>query len=114
MKVNRPGETNIETEISSSENKFFILHNSIGFEPGANDAFTAVKRFILQRSQEHLETKDRLHAIWSVTLIRNVVSSSSLEIRFCTQTPTVGGRIFEQGDEKLLQLAYEQQSKNPL
>ena len=28
-------------------------------------------------------------------------------IRLCTETPTAGGRIFETGDEKLLQFAYE-------
>ncbi len=73
MEANKPGEADIETEFSSPENTFFVLHDSIGFEPGANDTFTTVKRFILQRSQEHLETKDRLHAIWSVTFpIRNV------------------------------------------
>ena len=30
--------------------------------------------------------------------------------RLCTQAPKAGGRIFETGDEKLLQLAHETQS----
>jgi len=63
----RPGDADIETEFSSPENTFFVLHDSIGFEPGANDTFDTVERFIVQRSQDHLDTKDRLHAIWSVT-----------------------------------------------
>jgi hypothetical protein len=31
-------------------------------------------------------------------------------IRLCTETPRAGGRVFETGDEKLLQLAYRTQS----
>jgi hypothetical protein len=28
-------------------------------------------------------------------------------IRLCTETPTAGGRVFETGDEKLLQFAHK-------
>jgi len=48
-----------------------------------------VKDFILRRYNRE-ELKDRLHAIW-----------------LCTETPTAGGRVFEAGDDKLVQLAYE-------
>ena len=30
--------------------------------------------------------------------------------RLCTETPTAGGRVFEAGDDKLVQLAYEKGS----
>ena len=30
-------------------------------------------------------------------------------IRLCTETPTAGSRVFETGDEKLLQFAHENQ-----
>jgi len=32
------------------------------------------------------------------------------DTRLCTETPRAGGRIFEAGDEKLLQLAHRTQS----
>ncbi len=67
MEHSKPGEANIENEFSS-ENNFFTLHDSKGFEPGDNDTFTKVKNFISQRSREPLEL-NRLHAIWSVTFI---------------------------------------------
>jgi len=66
---NKPGEADIENEFSSKTNKFFILHDSKGFEPGDDDTFNKVKKFISQRSKEQSETKDRLHAIWSVMFI---------------------------------------------
>lgn len=37
-------------------------------------------------------------------------ASSFTVIRLCTETPTAGGRIFEKGDEYLLELAYKTQS----
>jgi len=30
--------------------------------------------------------------------------------RLCTETPTAGGRVFETGDERLLQLAHQTES----
>ncbi len=35
-----------------------------------------------------------------------------MNIRVCSQTPTAGGRVLEQGDEKVLQLAHEKKSKS--
>ncbi|KAJ6555913.1 hypothetical protein B0H19DRAFT_947695, partial [Mycena capillaripes] len=52
--------------------------------------FDLVRKFIIERSDERLELKDRLHAVW-----------------LCIQTPTDGGRVIETGTERLLKLAHE-------
>ena len=57
------GEANIETEFTSSENEFLILHDSKGFEPGDTETYDVVSKFIKQRRNERL-LKDRLHAVW--------------------------------------------------
>jgi hypothetical protein len=75
---NKPGEANIENEFSSQKNRFFILHDSKGFEPGDNDTFNKVKNFISQRSKEKLETQESLHAIWSVRFIMSNAFSFEL------------------------------------
>ncbi|KAF9531333.1 hypothetical protein CPB83DRAFT_848858 [Crepidotus variabilis] len=84
-----PGESDIEQEYISDQNEYFVLHDSKGFEPGDTSTFNVACNFVSRRS-EMKELKDRLHAIW-----------------LCTETPASGGRIFERGDEKLLQLAHE-------
>jgi len=84
----RAGEADIDKEFVSTENEFFVLHDSKGFEPGDNANFDVVSRFIEERCRLE-DLKDRLHAIW-----------------LCTKTPTAGGRVFEIGDEKLLELAH--------
>ncbi|KAI6142035.1 hypothetical protein EDD17DRAFT_1515937 [Pisolithus thermaeus] len=58
----RPGEANIETELTSPENTLFVLHDSKGFEPGEDTNYETAKRFILSRRYGAL--KDRLHAVW--------------------------------------------------
>ncbi|KDR68939.1 hypothetical protein GALMADRAFT_28592, partial [Galerina marginata CBS 339.88] len=52
--------------------------------------FETVREFIQQRSQQELLLKDRIHGLW-----------------LCTETPTAGGRVFEVGDEMLLELAHK-------
>ncbi|KAF8552617.1 hypothetical protein OG21DRAFT_103128 [Imleria badia] len=84
-----PGEASIDQEFVSDENKYFVLHDSKGFEPGDNINFELAVRFLRERrNKKHL--KDRLHAIW-----------------LCTETPRAGGRVLEEGDKKLLALAHE-------
>jgi len=88
------GEANIQQEFKSTQNQYFVLHDSKGFEPGDLSNFEIVRKFVEDRSKkEHL--KDRIHGLW-----------------LCTETPTAGGRVFETGDEKLLQFAHE--NKVPL
>ncbi|PPQ80109.1 hypothetical protein CVT25_001477 [Psilocybe cyanescens] len=89
---NKPGESDIEQEFTSQENKFFVLHDSKGFEPGDVANFKTVHDFIERRSRWELPLKDRIHGVW-----------------LCTETPTAGGRIFEAGDERLLKLAHKNQ-----
>jgi len=89
------GEANINAEYTSDENAFLVLHDSKGFEPGDTTTFDIVSDFIKERRKGGLSLKDQLHAVW-----------------LCTETPRAGGRVFETGDEKLLQLARD--TKTPL
>ncbi|KAI6023591.1 hypothetical protein BKA83DRAFT_4261648 [Pisolithus microcarpus] len=79
----RPGEANIETELTSPENTLFVLHDSKGFEPGEDTNYEAAKRFILSRRSGAL--KDRLHAVW-----------------FCLESPRAGARLLESAAEDFL------------
>ncbi|KAF8258009.1 hypothetical protein EI94DRAFT_1670174, partial [Lactarius quietus] len=51
--------------------------------------FETVCDFVEKRLQKPL-LKDRLHGVW-----------------LCVETPTAGGRVFETGDEKLLEFVHE-------
>ncbi|KAI6161761.1 hypothetical protein EDD17DRAFT_660067 [Pisolithus thermaeus] len=79
----RPGEADIETEITSSENTLFVLHDSKGFEPGEDRNYDTAKRFILNRRSGAL--KDRLHAVW-----------------FCVESPCAGAHLLESAAEDFL------------
>ncbi len=50
-------------------------------------------------------------------MVRNISSNLLMSfltvIRLCTETPTAGGRLFETGDEKLLQYAHEKEGAFP-
>ncbi|KAF8267299.1 hypothetical protein EI94DRAFT_1830198 [Lactarius quietus] len=83
------GYADIEKEFVSEENKLFVLHDSKGFESGDHGNFDTVRSFVEERLQKPL-LKDRIHGIW-----------------LCVETPTAGGRVFETGDEKLLEFAHE-------
>ncbi|KAI9571840.1 hypothetical protein HD554DRAFT_2299923 [Boletus coccyginus] len=85
----KPGEASIDQEFVSDENKYFVLHDSKGFEPGDNTNFEVAVRFLQERHDKNL-LKDRLHAIW-----------------LCTETPRAGGRVLEEGDKKLMALAHK-------
>ncbi|KAH9911295.1 hypothetical protein B0H21DRAFT_887540 [Amylocystis lapponica] len=82
----RPGESDIEREITSDTNPRFVMHDPQGYEPGETQKFDTLKMFIEGRCQEEDESK-RLHAIW-----------------LCISTPFAGGRVWERGDEKLFKL----------
>ncbi|KAF8432208.1 hypothetical protein L210DRAFT_3558661, partial [Boletus edulis BED1] len=84
-----PGEASIDQEFVSDENKYFVLHDSKGFEPGNNINFELAAKFLQERNDKKL-LKDRLHAIW-----------------LCTETPRAGRRVLEGGEKKLLALAYK-------
>ncbi|KAJ6452572.1 hypothetical protein C8R45DRAFT_1040273 [Mycena sanguinolenta] len=84
------GVCDIKLEIISEQNDRFVLHDSMGFEPGETKNFETVKDFLKSRSGESIELRNRVHVIW-----------------LCVQVPHSGGRVFETGDEELLKLASE-------
>ncbi|KAJ7738773.1 hypothetical protein B0H16DRAFT_1569715 [Mycena metata] len=80
------GTCNIQDEIIPPHNAHFILHDSMGFEPGNTGEFETAKEFFKSRGKKIL--KERVHAIW-----------------LCIKVPHAGSRVFEEGDEKFLKLA---------
>ncbi|KAG8949336.1 hypothetical protein FRC03_000377 [Tulasnella sp. 419] len=82
----RAGDADINMELKSDENPHFVLHDSMGYESGSREHFQVVKDFIEKRSKEP-EISEQIHAIW-----------------LCTKVQSTGGRIFETGDETLLQM----------
>ncbi|KAJ7730914.1 hypothetical protein B0H16DRAFT_1584530 [Mycena metata] len=82
------GKCDINEEITSTENPLFVVHDSMGFEPGQDENFKAAKAFLELRSGYNVALKDRVHVIW-----------------LCIQVPHAGGRVFEKGDEAFLRLA---------
>ncbi|KAF8811824.1 hypothetical protein BYT27DRAFT_7088594 [Phlegmacium glaucopus] len=60
----RAGKANIAREYTSDANVRFILHDSQGFEPGSIEEWEVVEKFIRDKCDDCLESKDRLHAIW--------------------------------------------------
>ncbi|KAG9225359.1 hypothetical protein CCMSSC00406_0006254 [Pleurotus cornucopiae] len=85
----RPGVSDINFEITSTDNDRFVVHDSKGFEHGEDRNLNAVKKFIEERRRMP-ELKDKLHAIW-----------------LCTEIPSAGGRSFEYGDEVFLRQQIE-------
>ena len=61
---NRAGKADISREYTSDSNPRFILHDSQGFEPGYLETWKVVQKFIRDKCDENLPSKDRLHAIW--------------------------------------------------
>ncbi|KAF8257410.1 hypothetical protein EI94DRAFT_1758482 [Lactarius quietus] len=84
--------SNIQQEYVTPESQLVVLHESNGFEPGDLSNFETVREFLLQRSRQELPLSERIHVIW-----------------LCIETSTVGGRVHEIGDEKLLKFAHEKQ-----
>jgi hypothetical protein len=60
----KAGVCDINEEIISKKNSFFVLHDSQGFEHNEIDNLDKVKKFIQSRSGEAIPLKDRVHAIW--------------------------------------------------
>ncbi|KAF7335121.1 G domain-containing protein [Mycena venus] len=83
------GMCDINEEITSAQNPRFVLHDSMGFEPGQTKNFEAAKEFLRSRTGDSVALKDRVHVVW-----------------LCIQVPHAGGRVFETGDEVFLQLAF--------
>ncbi|KIM62676.1 hypothetical protein SCLCIDRAFT_786541 [Scleroderma citrinum Foug A] len=82
----RRGKAKIEKPLVSKLNKRFILHDSLGFEPGEHDNIALVKSFI-ERRKTHEDVKEQLHAIW---------------LSFQIPLETYGQRMMETGMEDFL------------
>ncbi|KAF7335084.1 G domain-containing protein [Mycena venus] len=82
------GECKINDEIISDENSCFVLHDSMGFEPGDTVNLELALKFLKDRTKKSTLLMDRLHVIW-----------------LCIQIPTAGGRVFETGDEEFIKAA---------
>jgi hypothetical protein len=93
----------INVEITSAQNPRFVLHDSMGFEPGMMNNFETAESFLKSRSSERVALKDRVHAIWCVGSTLNLHRIMEHN-RLCIQVPHAGGRVFETGDEELLKL----------
>jgi hypothetical protein len=86
----------------SPENQYFVLHDSKGFEPGDLSNFETVREFVQQRSGDDLPLSEKIHGLWYVNFVYNLPIPPS---------PTAGSRVFETGDEKLLQFAHQKQGE---
>ncbi|KAI6043665.1 hypothetical protein EDC04DRAFT_634294 [Pisolithus marmoratus] len=82
----RPGEADIEKELTSPHDDRFIFHNSKGFEPGDSENYETVKSFIEKRRRMP-DIKDQLHAVW---------------LCFQIPIPTHGERLLEDAAEVFL------------
>jgi hypothetical protein len=60
------GVCNIEVEITSPQNPLFVLHDSMGFEPGQSQNFEKAQNFLQSRSGNSVPLENRVHAIWCV------------------------------------------------
>jgi hypothetical protein len=59
----KAGVSDIYTEITSSQNDHFVLHDSQGFAAGEEQNFLTVSTFIKEREQKR-NIAEKLHAIW--------------------------------------------------
>ncbi|KAJ7027080.1 hypothetical protein C8F04DRAFT_95088 [Mycena alexandri] len=84
------GVSDINNAIESPQNPRFVLHDSMGFEPGETENLRSVEDFLKARSGEAVPLKHQVHIIW-----------------LCIRVPDSGSRVFETGDEELLTLAFK-------
>ncbi|KAF8334405.1 hypothetical protein F5887DRAFT_1285910 [Amanita rubescens] len=80
------GTAKINEGITSPHNKHLVIHNSEGYEPGDEEKFRILEKFITERSQKKTISK-RLHAIW-----------------LCISAPYDGGSIFQSWGERIFRL----------
>ena len=59
------GEHDIENELTFTNHRGYVFHDSRGFEAGDEKELKIVQEFVGRRSQER-KLVDRLHAIWFV------------------------------------------------
>jgi len=70
------GEHNIENELTFTNHRGYVFHDSRGFEAGDQKELKIVQDFVRRRSQD-TKLAERLHAIWFVTFGTVLVIASS-------------------------------------
>ncbi|KAG8951444.1 hypothetical protein FRC03_012542 [Tulasnella sp. 419] len=85
----REGGADIDTEIISNSNPYFLFHDSMGYESGSVRQLQKVENFIKARAKKE-SLSDQVHAIWLLAAI-----------------PSSGGRVFEHGDEQVMKMALD-------
>ena len=60
----RVGKADINHEYYSDQNPRFILHDSMGFEPGSTEKSEIVRSFLRNRAECSAELPKQVHAIW--------------------------------------------------
>ncbi|KAJ7241386.1 hypothetical protein C8J57DRAFT_1526853 [Mycena rebaudengoi] len=58
------GVCKIDDELVSEQNRLFVLHDSMDFEPGKEENLQEAKQFLERRSDMRVPVHDRVHAIW--------------------------------------------------
>ncbi|KAF8711487.1 hypothetical protein AX14_013264 [Amanita brunnescens Koide BX004] len=83
---NQAGAADINNGFTSPHNKHLILHESKGYEPGEEETFRILEKFISEQTRKQ-SPAERLHAIW-----------------LCIPAGFLGVRLFETGDIKIFKL----------
>ncbi|KAK6969566.1 G domain-containing protein [Favolaschia claudopus] len=98
------GVSDIVTEHVSDHNPRFVAHDSMGFERGETMNLDTVRKFLEARSGGTIPLKDRVHMIWSISLI---LASYCLQIfRLCVAVPFAEFPAFKNADDNMIQLAW--------
>ncbi|KAI0293731.1 hypothetical protein B0F90DRAFT_1761003 [Multifurca ochricompacta] len=61
---NMPGKANINFEFRPEDNRYLIVHECSGLEPGDAQGLQAIRDFISSRTDASRSSPERLHAVW--------------------------------------------------
>jgi hypothetical protein len=76
------GHHNIDYELIFERHNGYIFHDSRGFEAGSDDELKIVQDFVRRKSRKK-QLKDRLHAIWFVSVRYLQSQFHKVIFRFC-------------------------------
>ena len=92
------GQHDIDDELIFKSHDGYVFHDSRGFEAGVEDELKIVQDFVLRKSREK-RLRDRLHAIWFVSLCVCSCKFTRVLFRYCIpmddHRPSLGLRYFE-------------------
>ncbi|KAH8822456.1 hypothetical protein DL96DRAFT_351850 [Flagelloscypha sp. PMI_526] len=83
------GESDINAEITSNTNPYFVIHDSKGYEPADTTIYNELVAFINDRVTR-TELSEKIHMVW-----------------MCIATPCAGARVLEYGTEQIIKLCVE-------